>query len=952
MQLFLRDCVVELNPLDLPSQGLYIIKDSKVDFALGAESTIDLSVKRSALLLVDEVSNLETVGIPAVSGVTEFFLSQGYVSIGSISTLKSVIKIPSNRKPRVDITIDSVTLNTCADSTQVLIQTLNALKPPVEANDGIRFRTELPNLVDIFSEVDETTFMDGYTSSTALSKMGDDVINDDIPSNLEFVESYYVDQSTRLKWNSGSSSGSLNNGVSRADMLLEQDLSVLAGKSKNSSNSNSIEGSISSVSEASPYASSTSSSSSRNGSQSYARLDNFEQRAYTHDSVLNIEEDHFAKDLPSIYEQPTESGSTSPVSTPRRRRSVTATIPTTEKQEPLITIKARILSVDWLLFDGYDWSFTRDTINKAVNRVEYAADQFHREANGRGVSASDRFTPSPRNSGEVGNNEERGRIRNESPEGEVQTVVGDLLFNSIYIGVPAGDDPDMLRGAINRELNDDMSEAGSNASTNITSRSSSANRRSVDLGYRRKKKLALKRSKRYKMKISLRDVCADVIVLGGVNDQVDLSHYSPDTSGIVLNTIDIRVKDLEIFDNVHTSTWNKFLSYMRDAGERESHASMVHILLDTVKPVDYLAVSEIQLKVSVLPLRLIVDQDALDFLTRFFEFKDERFVVAETNEEIFIQKLDVRSVSVKLDYKPKKVDYMGLKSGRTIEFMNFFTLDGADIVLRHVVLYGIDGFGKVSDLLNGIWMPDIKQNQLGKFLSGLSSVHSLVRLGSGVRDLFVIPLQEYKKDGRVVRGLQKGAWFFAKNTTNELAKLGAKLAAGTQGVLESAEQALGGSGASARSLGAAYRSPYSDDIVSDDEEPSSPSTDQQHIVSLYANQPGGVSEGLRSAYKSMGKNLTMARDAVADIGVDAAERGNAQGAAIAVMRAAPVVLIRPMIGATEAVSKTLMGVTNQIEPDQLQDVQDVSIISGLLNESQNSQILTFRNTNDSIQIRL
>ena len=28
-------------------------------------------------------------------------------------------------------------------------------------------------------------------------------------------------------------------------------------------------------------------------------------------------------------------------------------------------------------------------------------------------------------------------------------------------------------------------------------------------------------------------------------------------------------------------------------------------------------------RVSVLPLRLHVDQDALDFITRFFEFKDE-----------------------------------------------------------------------------------------------------------------------------------------------------------------------------------------------------------------------------------------------------------------------------------------------------------------------------------------
>lgn len=43
------------------------------------------------------------------------------------------------------------------------------------------------------------------------------------------------------------------------------------------------------------------------------------------------------------------------------------------------------------------------------------------------------------------------------------------------------------------------------------------------------------------------------------------------------------------------------------------------------------------------------------------------------------------------------------------------------------------------------------------------------------------------------------------------------------------------------------------------------------------------------------------------------------------MRAAPVVVIRPMIGATEAVSKALMGATNQLRPEQLQELEDVSV---------------------------
>jgi autophagy-related protein 2 len=40
------------------------------------------------------------------------------------------------------------------------------------------------------------------------------------------------------------------------------------------------------------------------------------------------------------------------------------------------------------------------------------------------------------------------------------------------------------------------------------------------------------------------------------------------------------------------------------------------------------------------------------------------------------------------------------------------------------------------------------------------------------------------------------------------------------------------------------------------------------------------------------------------------------------MRAAPVAIIRPMIGATEAASRALLGVTNAMDPEQKRRVED------------------------------
>jgi hypothetical protein len=51
--------------------------------------------------------------------------------------------------------------------------------------------------------------------------------------------------------------------------------------------------------------------------------------------------------------------------------------------------------------------------------------------------------------------------------------------------------------------------------------------------------------------------------------------------------------------------------------------------------------------------------------------------------------VEVFPVDIKLDYKPRRVDYRALRAGRTIELMNFFHFDGAEMTLRHITLAGV-----------------------------------------------------------------------------------------------------------------------------------------------------------------------------------------------------------------------------------------------------------------------
>ena len=318
---------------------------------------------------------------------------------------------------------------------------------------------------------------------------------------------------------------------------------------------------------------------------------------------------------------------------------------------------------------------------------------------------------------------------------------------------------------------------------------------------------------------------------------------------------------------------------------------------------------------TILPLRLHVDQDALDFITRFFEFKDSSSPSNSTSADaLFFQRVEVNSVRLQLDFKPKRVDYVGLRSGHTNEFMNFFILDRADMVLRHVILYGVAGLERLGKTLNDIWMPDIKRNQLPGVLAGLAPVRSIVNVGGGVRDLVLVPIREYRKDGRVVRSFQKGALAFAKTTTTELVKLGAKLAIGTQTVLQGAEEFLNQpqplSQHHRTGLAAEWEDAGLDEI-------------EKKRISLYADQPLGVIQGLRGAYASLERDLVSTKDAIVAIPGEIIESGTAGGAAKAVLRGAPTIILRPALGVTKAVGQTLMGATNSLDPENRRRMEDV-----------------------------
>ncbi|KAJ2547531.1 Cytochrome c oxidase subunit 4 [Coemansia sp. RSA 1933] len=110
--------------------------------------------------------------------------------------------------------------------------------------------------------------------------------------------------------------------------------------------------------------------------------------------------------------------------------------------------------------------------------------------------------------------------------------------------------------------------------------------------------------------------------------------------------------------------------------------------------------------------------------------------------------------------------------------------------------------------------------------------------------------------------------------------------------------------------------------------------------SKYARQPENFSEGMRQAYTSLRSNMGSAMQTILAIPVVVQEsttgegedeyggngaasgRSPVHGSVKAVVRAVPVAVLKPMIGATEAVSKTLLGLRNTMEPARRGQLED------------------------------
>lgn len=341
IDLLLRSCAIGLNPRNLPSKGLFVFTDAHLNGKQAKKDYfVQLDLRKASIHAIDDVARLDEEhdeAIPRSATATSRHLQElgrlGFVSLSSISAAKVLVNIAGDGKDtpqlvNVEFKNELLVLESCADSTQTLIEVLNGLQPPTPPSTAERYRTVVPlqEMMESFTG-DAMPAQDEFGDDDFLDNA--DLIEDEVPTNLEFVGSIYS-QGMPIAEDMG-------------DSMLGQD---------------------------SPDALAASPITGERGDGGL--LGSFQEQYKVHNG-----EDNF--DFSNDYFQESDSeGKGKARKWDSKQNQYHLTNEFKAPDAPL-KVTVRDVNVIWNLFDGYDWPRTRAIISQAVDDVEARAEERRRK---------------------------------------------------------------------------------------------------------------------------------------------------------------------------------------------------------------------------------------------------------------------------------------------------------------------------------------------------------------------------------------------------------------------------------------------------------------------------------------------------------------------------------------------------------------------------------------------
>ncbi|KAH8378608.1 hypothetical protein KR009_000261 [Drosophila setifemur] len=425
------------------------------------------------------------------------------------------------------------------------------------------------------------------------------------------------------------------------------------------------------------------------------------------------------------------------------------------------------------------------------------------------------------------------------------------------------------------------------------------------------------------------------------------------------------VSEIEIRDRLRSSDINKFLYH--PSGNNLSHKpdeNMVIVKALNVRPNPQKSSDEeCSLRVSILPIKLNIDQDTLLFLEDFFTgiFKnsasaggaskaegssssnsdmpvmsvsklpdelndelpdsevkemvernlnvliEEHSLETEVEEEagsageappvFFREVIFSPALPICFDYHGRRIELS--RGPVTGLIMGLAQLQGSGICLREIVnRRGILGWNKLCEFLAKEWLKDIKRNQLPNILSGIGPTNAVLQLFQGVYDLFRLPIEQYNKDGRIIRGFQLGAQSFTARTALAALEITSRIIHLLQFTAETTFDML--------SAGPSLKK----------------RKNGRQGKRRRQGRPKDLREGVANAYTIVREGINESANTLIEAAITEHDQKGYSGAVGAVVRQIPQLVVCPAVLATQATTNILGGAKSSLVPEAKLEARD------------------------------
>ncbi|XP_078159359.1 autophagy 2 [Carex rostrata] len=418
------------------------------------------------------------------------------------------------------------------------------------------------------------------------------------------------------------------------------------------------------------------------------------------------------------------------------------------------------------------------------------------------------------------------------------------------------------------------------------------------------------------------DSCLELMLLG-----LDLSYDMYPDDEIRVSKMCVSTQDMNLFDRSKNAPWKMILGrYTSKDYPRESCSKAFKLELESIRPEPPTPLEDYRLQLEIFPLRLHLDQGQLNFMVNFFRNDpgndpDSSGLLPHDSDQLeasargstsssrsqaiveeallpFFQKFAIRPLVVRVDYIPRQFDPVALSRGNYAELLNLVLWKGIDLKLKSVSAVGVFGWGSICETVLAEWLEDISHNQVHKLLKGLPPVRSLFAVSSGTSKLVSLPIKSYRKDGKLLKGMQRGAVAFIRSISIEAVGLGVHLAAGAHEILLKTECIL-------------------------TTVPPMPQSDGRKKTNVRSNQPEDAQQGIQQAYESLTEGLGRTASALIRTPLKVYQHGAGAGSAFATaFRSAPGAVIAPISASAGAVHYALLGLRNSLDPEHKRESMD------------------------------